>query len=141
MTIPAWQLITWKPVLATLPEFRRVLAQMRPLADPAAYTGAGVGSPPGQRHGQALWAVTHRGYPLGLAWDWAEVHDDAVALCDPMNVLSNVRLVDDEGAPIPDAERIVHLNSAVHELGWQAHVTKGAAGTARAGAAQHALAA
>ncbi|MBI5718323.1 MAG: DUF4902 domain-containing protein [Burkholderiales bacterium] len=121
MTIPAWQLISWKPVLTTLPEFRRALIQMRPLGDAAA---DGPPSEPrlGPRQGQALWAMTLQGLPLGLAWDWAEVRDDVVALCDPMNVLSNVRLVDDEGAPLGDAERMLHLNSAIHDLDWQAHV-------------------
>lgn len=130
MTIPAWQLISWKPVLTTLPEFRRAMTQMRPLGE------AGVGGPfcgprSGPRQGQALWAVTHQGLPLGLAWDWAEVRDDVVALCDPMNVLSNVRLVDEEGAPLGDAERMVHLNSAIHELDWQAHVVQKHAGWAQ----------
>jgi hypothetical protein len=59
-----------------------------------------------------------------LAWDWAEVRKDVVALCDPMNVLSNVRLVDDEGAPLGAAERVLHLNSAIHELDWQPHVMR-----------------
>jgi len=119
VTIPAWQLITWKPVLTTLPEFRRALVRMRPLG-----AAAGTDRPAdGPRHGQALWAATHHGDPLGLAWDWAEVREDVVALCDPMNVLSNVSLVDEEGELLDDAARIVHLNSAVHELDWQAHVT------------------
>lgn len=122
MTIPAWQLISWKPVLTTLPEFRRVLAHMRPFGDAAA-EGVEQGGPRhGPRQGQALWAATLQGQPLGLAWDWAEVRRDVVALCDPMNVLSNVRLVDEEGALLCSAERVLHLNSAIHELEWQAHV-------------------
>ena len=136
MTIPAWQLIAWKPVLATLPEFRRALAQMRPLAEPPA--GRSVETATAARQGQALWAASHRGEPLGLAWDWAEVRDDVVALCDPMKVLSNVHLVGDDGAPLGEAERIVHLNSAVHELDWQPHAM---GRTGCFGEAQHALAA
>ncbi len=122
MTIPAWQLISWKPVLTTLPEFRRALAHMRPFAE-SSLEGAGPGGPrDGPRQGQALWAGTHKGQPLGLAWDWAEVRKNVVALRDPMNVLSNVRLVDDEGVPLGAAERVLHLNSAIHELDWQACV-------------------
>lgn len=122
MTIPAWQLISWKPVLTTLPDFRRALAQMRPFGDSPVDGGVPGGPRDGPRQGQALWAATLKGQPLGLAWDWAEVRKDVVALCDPMNVLSNVRLVDDEGAPLGAAERVLHLNSAIHELDWQAHV-------------------
>lgn len=141
MTIPAWQLIAWKPVLATLPEFRRTLAQMRPLNEPAAGIGdgrEGVGAVAAARQGQALWAASHGGEPLGLAWDWAEVRDQVVALCDPMKVLSNVRLLGDDGEPLGEAERIVHLNSAVHELDWQPHAT---GRPSRFSEVQHALAA
>ena len=131
MTIPAWQLITWKPVLTTLTDFRRMLARMRPLGE-----AAGTERPvPGGRQGQALWAATHHGQPLGLAWDWAEVRDDVVALCDPMNVLSNVALLDAHGGLLGEAARILHLNSAIHQLDWQAHVT------GRPAVWQHALAA
>lgn len=120
MTIPAWQLISWKPVLTTLPEFRRAVKAMRPWGE------AGAESPgaarPGPRQGQAVWAADLEGLPLGLAWEWAEVRADVVALCDPMNVLSNVRLVSAEGAPLGESERMVHLNSAIRELDWQSHV-------------------
>lgn len=141
MTIPAWQLIAWKPVLATLPEFRRMLAQMRPLGQPAADDGEerdDADAATAARQGQALWGAWHRGEPLGLAWDWAEVCGNVVALCDPMKVLSNVRLVGEDGLLLSDAERIVHLNSAVHELDWQPHAT-GRRGRFAEG--QHALAA
>jgi len=120
--------ISWKPVLTTWPEFRRMLARMRPL-DPR----PGGGRRP--RQGQTLWAATHQGLPLGLAWDWAEVRDESVALSDPMNVLSNVRLVDDDGLPLAGSQRLVHLNSAVHELDWQAHVRRPKLGLVQAAVA------
>lgn len=121
MTIPAWQLITWKPVRATLSEFRRSLVDMRPLCEPAA---GGELPRQGPRQGQTLWAAGFRGRPLGLAWDWAEVRKGVVALCDPMSVLSNLQLVDDEGHLLDEADRIVHLNSAVHDLDWQAQIVR-----------------
>lgn len=132
MTIPAWQLISWRPVPTTLYEFRRVVARMRPMGAAAAPGGEGA---PGRRQGQAVWAAVHDGLPLGLAWEWAEVREDVVALCDPMHVMSNVRLVDDAGQPLPACERIVHLNSAVHALDWQAHAVGAHAGWAQAMAA------
>ncbi len=119
MTIPAWQLITWKPVLTTLTDFRRALIHLRPLGQAGGAERPALGG----RQGQALWVATHRGQPLGLAWDWAEVREDVVALCDPMNVLSNVTLVDSRGDFLDAAARILHLNAAIHDLDWQAHVT------------------
>lgn len=132
MTIPAWQLISWRPVPVTLREFRRAVARMRPMGG-AAWPGSEGRA--GCRQGQALWAADHGGLPVGLAWEWSEVRDDVVALCDPMNVLSNVRLVDGAGQVLPASERMVHLNSAVHALGWQAHAIGPRAGWLQAMAA------
>ncbi len=126
MTIPAWQLISWKPVLATVPEFRRALVQMRPFAESDGEAA------PGRRQGQELWATTHQGQRVGLAWDWAEVCDRVVALCDPMGVLSNVTLIDEHGELLDEAARVVCLNSAIHELDWQCHVTGCRLGSASA---------
>jgi hypothetical protein len=116
VTIPAWQLISWKPVLATVPEFRRAVVEMRPFAESDGEAA------PNRRQGQALWAARHQGQLLGLAWDWAEVCDHVVALRDPMGVLSNVSLVDEQGELLDEGARIVCLNSAIHELDWQCHV-------------------
>jgi hypothetical protein len=123
VTIPAWLLISWKPVLTTLPDFRRAVRSMRPWGQEVDDLGGGR-TRVGPRHGQAVWAADHEGLPLGLAWEWAEVREDVVALSDPMNVLSNVRLVSAEGTPLCDSERMVHLNSAIHALDWQAHVVQ-----------------
>jgi hypothetical protein len=110
--------ITWKPVRATVDEWEQALTRMRPLG--ASFTsGAG---PADRAQGQVLWGTESEGQPIGIAWDWAEVRQDVVALCDPMNVLSNVLLVDDRGACLDDDQRIVHLNSAIHEFGWQSEI-------------------
>lgn len=127
MTIPPWQLIAWSPLPMTLHEFRRVVARMRPVASEGEAGASGRAAGLVERRGLALWAATRGGQPVGLAWEWAEVRDGAVALCDPMNVLSNVRLVDAAGGLLPAGERMVHLNSAVHGLDWQPRVGPGAA--------------
>jgi hypothetical protein len=57
------------------------------------------------------------------------------ALSDPMAVLSNVRLVDDDGRPLDEGLRLVHLNSAVHELSWQSHLQAALLAGPRPGAA------
>ncbi len=122
MTIPPWQLILWKPVLASLPEFRRLLGKLRPY-DAAGCDRAVSGG--GLREGQTLWVASLGDDRLGLAWDWAEVREHVVALRDPMSVLSNVCLLDERGERLDEAHRIVHLNSALHELDWQRHVRCG----------------
>jgi hypothetical protein len=109
--------ITWKPVRATLPEWRAALLRMRPMgaSEPE------EPQPPGKRQGQMLWGTECCGQPVGLAWDWAEVRADVPALRDPMSVLSNVQLLDEQGDCMDEGMRIVHLNTAVHGLGWQCH--------------------
>jgi hypothetical protein len=100
-----------------LPEWRAALLRMRPMS---ASAPAEVLSP-GRRQGQVLWGTECKGQPVGLAWDWAEVRADVPALSDPMNVLSNVQLLDEQGECMDEGMRIVHLNTAVHGLGWQRH--------------------
>ncbi len=116
MTIPAWQLIAWKPVLATLPEFRRALAQMRPLGGPAAGDGDGsdgLRAGAAVRQGQSLWAAAHRGEPLGLAWDWAEVRGTVTRTVDGdearahIDALSNKYLGHDYTNPIGPRGRVI----------------------------------
>ena len=119
MTIPAWQVIAWKPVRTTVQEWVGALSNMRQLS--ASITpGAGASE---RAQGQVLWGTLDPDKPIGIAWDWAEMRDRVVALSDPMNVLSNVVLVDDDGACIDDNRRIVYLNSAIHEFGWQSQVS------------------
>lgn len=42
-----------------------------------------------------------------------------------MHILSNLHLLDDEGCCMPPVFKIVWLNEAVHQLGWQACVLEG----------------
>jgi hypothetical protein len=115
MTIPAWQVISWSPVVTTVPAFEREIAKLRHL-------GTSVHTEElenGLRQGQVLWGVDEPSYAIGIAWDWAEVREDVVAVVDPMKVLSNVTLVDENGVCLNESSRIVYLNSAIHELRWQ----------------------
>ena len=118
MTIPVWQVITWKPVRTTVDEWVDVLGRMRQL-------GASVSpqaGPTGPARGQVLWGTLDSEQPIGIAWDWAEMREEVLALSDPMGVLSNVMLVDEDGASIDDSLRTVYLNTAIHEFGWQQQV-------------------
>ena len=115
MAIPAWQVISWSPVVTTVEAFEREVAKLRHLGTTVHEAESGGG----QRQGQVLWGVDEPSHEIGIAWDWAEVRADVVALVDPMKVLSNVTLVDDDGVCLDDSRRIVHLNNAIHGLQWQ----------------------
>jgi hypothetical protein len=62
------------------------------------------------------------GRQVGIAWDWAEVRASVVAVADPMQVLSNMILVDDVGAVMTRSKAVLHLNSVIHFVEWQARL-------------------
>lgn len=115
MAIPAWQVIAWEPVVSTLEEFDKTVTKFRHLAT-AVHS---EDSEEKLRHGQVLWGTEVDGHMIGLAWDWSEVRSDVIAMADPMRVLSNLTLVSSDGEPVAHHERLLHLNNAIHELGWQ----------------------
>jgi hypothetical protein len=118
MSIPAWQVITWNPVETTAGEFARLASRFRHLgtsvhADDAAH---------GLQYGQVLWGLERGSDRIGLAWEWAEVREHLVALADPMKVLSNLQIRRADGSLMPEAERLLHLNGAIHAWRWQEQV-------------------
>lgn len=118
MSIPAWQVITWNPVETTEGEFARLASRFRHLG-----TSVHVDdSPQGLKYGQVLWGLDQGSQRIGLAWDWAEVRERVVALADPMKVLSNLQLRRSDGSPMPEAQRLLHLNGVIHGWRWQDQV-------------------
>ena len=115
MPIPAWQVITWSPVVATVDQFARSVRRFRHLGTSVHVDERGRGL----KYGQVLWGVADDAGPMGVAWDWAEVDDHVIALADPMKVLSNLNLVNDDGSALSESHRIVRLNTAIHALRWQ----------------------
>jgi hypothetical protein len=118
MSIPAWQVITWPPVVTTMGEFAQLATRFRHLG-----TSVHVDeSMQGLKYGQVLWGVEDGSSRIGLAWDWAEVRERVVAMADPMKVLSNVALRREDGVLVAERERLLHLNGAIHRWRWQSQV-------------------
>jgi hypothetical protein len=57
-----------------------------------------------------------------MAWDWVQLQGGVLAMADPMAVLTNLRLVGDEGAQLTPYESARHYCSIVHALPWQTAV-------------------
>lgn len=114
-TPTAWTVIRWPEVTATLREFEKAAASMRPVSISVERRG-------GRFHGQAVWAGEIEGRAVGLAWDWAEVSQSVVALVDPMSVLTNVVLTDLGHRVVDEQAFVLHLNKAIYALPWQAEV-------------------
>ena len=51
----------------------------------------------GDRIGQTLWGSRSAQGEAGVAWDWVQLPGDAVAMADPMSVVTNIRLLGDAG--------------------------------------------
>jgi hypothetical protein len=73
-------------------------------------------------HGHVLWGAIGGSGSMAVCWEWAELRRGVVALCNPMNVLSNVRLKTDDGQPFTFGQTLLALNALVHGRDWQSKV-------------------
>ena len=74
--------------------------------------------------GQTLWGQDSRERVTGVAWDWVEVREGVVAMSDPFGVITNLRLVDEQGEALPLKQAALHLHQLVHALPWQSQVRR-----------------
>ena len=72
--------------------------------------------------GQTLWAWHSADGDMGMAWDWVQLTPGVVAMADPMAVVTNLRLVGEEGEELTAYEAALHFNAIVHALPWQHEV-------------------
>jgi len=74
--------------------------------------------------GQTIWGAAALGGPAAMAWDWVQIPQGVVALADPLAVLTNLRLLDDDGHVLSRAQAVRHLNGVLNALPWQAEVER-----------------
>lgn len=74
--------------------------------------------------GQTLWGGNLDDGDAGVAWDWVQITRGVVALADPMSVVTNLRLVGEEGEVLTSLQASLYLNALVHELPWQTEVER-----------------
>jgi len=118
MGAAAWNVINWAPVLATPKQLLDATKFME--ASHSGFYREDSGVKP--TAGQALWRGSIESRPFGLSWDWVQMARGAVIMADPMTILTNLVLIDDDGHPVSAAQTVLHLNNAVRELKWQGHV-------------------
>jgi hypothetical protein len=114
MNIPAWQIVTWPPVAITVSELKR-LRGFNPLG-----WSSRIGED-GRLLGNVLWVSDEAPRRVGLAWEWCESAPNVFVMSDPMTVLSNVKLTDDDGEA-SEFKRVLYLNNAIYKFPWQKHV-------------------
>lgn len=114
----AWSLRSWPPLLwqATDPAhicFRHLDTRITLRGDP-----------PTPAAGQTVWAGHVADGEVGMAWDWVQIARGIVAIADPMSVVTNVRLIGDEGEVLTAIQAARYLNELLHTLPWQQEVQR-----------------
>lgn len=74
--------------------------------------------------GQTMWGGRSADGEAGVAWDWIQISQGVVAMADPMSVITNLRLVGQEGEVLTALEAARFLNEIVHQLPWQHEVAR-----------------
>ena len=114
----AWALRAWPPLLWQATERKPVRFH---------HLGTHV-SPgeelPGCMAGQTVWTAQAAEGEAGMAWDWIEIARGVVAIADPLSVVTNVRLVNDEGEVLTALQAARFLNEMVRALPWQQEVER-----------------
>jgi hypothetical protein len=109
-----WTLRAWPPVL---------LPAREPNSLHFEHLGTLVTSP-GEGAGQTMWGSRGDDGEAGVAWDWVALPRGAVAMADPMSVVTNLRLLGDEGEVLTAQQSARYLNEIVHALPWQQEVQR-----------------
>ncbi len=74
--------------------------------------------------GQTLWGHASDERAAGVAWDWVELQQGVVAMCDPLGLVTNLKLLDEEGEALNRVAAAVRLHQIVHALPWQSEVQR-----------------
>jgi hypothetical protein len=116
--IPAWIVCAWAPVLlqaSSAPQLHLVHLGTRVLT---------LGDEDHPCCGQTLWCDESDQCATGVAWDWVELRAGVVAMSDPMGVITNMRLLDENGSVMNQTQVAMRLHPLVHALPWQTEVSR-----------------
>jgi len=72
--------------------------------------------------GTTRWERCYADSRAWVEWDWVEMAEGTVVQADPLNVRSNVLLLDDRGRPLLSSRRRATLATLVYLLPWQGPV-------------------
>lgn len=72
--------------------------------------------------GSTRWERSYADVCAWLEWDWVEMAEGTVVQADPLNVRSNVLLLDDHSRPLLSSRRRAALATLVYLLPWQGPV-------------------
>jgi|GEM_PF-796155 len=115
---PPWTLHAWPPLLWQVG--KQIPLRLQHLGTQITNPGDAMF----RTVGQTLWAWHGDEGDVGVAWDWVQLGRGVVAMADPMAVVTNLRLVGEEGEVLTAFESALHFNTLVHGLPWQHEVER-----------------
>jgi hypothetical protein len=116
--VSPWSLRAWPPLLWQAGEPARV--RFHHLGTRITFSGDPLGPPAGQ----TIWAGSAADGEAGMAWDWVLITRGVVAMADPMSVITNLRLVGEQGEVLTAQQSARFLNEIVRALPWQSEVQR-----------------
>lgn len=116
--VSPWSLRAWPPLLWQARDPARV--RFHHLGTRITFSGDPLDPPAGQ----TIWAGSAAEGECGMAWDWILVARGVVAMADPMCVITNLRLLGDEGEVLTAQQSARFLNEIVRALPWQNEVRR-----------------
>lgn len=116
--VTPWSLRAWPPLLWQAGEPTRV--RFHHLGTRVTFSGDPLGPPAGQ----TIWAGSAADGEAGMAWDWVLITRGVVAMADPMSVITNLRLVGEQGDVLTAQQSARFLNEIVRALPWQSEVQR-----------------
>lgn len=72
--------------------------------------------------GMTRWERRYADMHAWVEWDWVEIDVGTVVQADPLNIRSNVLLLDERGRPLLSSRRRATLATLVYLLPWQGPV-------------------
>lgn len=118
MMTAAWQVVSWPPVLWQA-EASKTLRLVH--LNTEVLSGGDQDAP---CSGHTVWGTQAPDGPAGMAWDWVQMPQGAVALTDPLALVTNVWLLDRTGQVLSPIQAAPRLNEIVHQLPWQREVMR-----------------
>lgn len=115
---PAWIVCAWPPLL-----WQASLAPQLHLTHLGTHV-LNFGDEACLCSGQTLWGDESDERTAGVAWDWVELQQGVVAMCDPLGLVTNLKLLDEEGEALNRVAAAVRLHQMVHALPWQTEVQR-----------------
>jgi hypothetical protein len=115
---PAWMVCAWPPLL-----WQASRAPQLHLTHLGTHVSS-FGDDACPCSGQTLWGDARDAQSAGVAWDWVQLQQGVVAMSDPFGLVTNLKLLDDDGEALSQVQAAVRLHQLVHGLPWQNEVQR-----------------